>query len=520
VAEHLQNRTAEELSAALARHTDLGHAKRDRAFLRQVSLACGSPGASTPRRAGRSSGNGAWADAMATYRFVGNDAVDIGQLRAGRAGTVLETVEPNADVLIVHDVSELHYCSHTSKQDRRLVGDHRELGYEYVCCLAVDPCSGSSLGVVHDCLVNCDGPDDWREMDYDYEPLFEHFSPEEYKRLTENHRHQMAVHIRGLAPMLSEYHPIHVADCEFDDIFLMDTARQEGQDFVLRNRLARSVQVPPYKWISQEALNRKQTGHPAPSGYLHVNLQRLLPDVPTQPYKMLPVDAKNRVVDSRIADRFASLCIGSFRVRLYRRAKRNKQYFSTPRAVELNVVLIRETEAPSGTEPICWVLLTSLPVDTYEQMAYVARIYELRWNIEDFFKLLKSGYRILQSQLDSGAKLARHLVVITLAAMAITTLKRELNLPKKGPLDDENYKRIKNAMLNPNDPNTDLRLALFATMARKGGWLGRRRDTIGPTILMRGALDMLSTLHDMVELRDLFTKALDHPEVLQQLFGI
>lgn len=516
--EPLNNAATGSLLERLAKHTDLGHAKRDQAFLRQVEHACGLPTGDT---AGGCGLNRSWADSMATYRFVGNPNVDIGQLRAIRAGAVLEGVAAGADVLVLHDVSVLDYSRHESKLDRRPIGNGGGLGYEYVCCLAVDPGSGHTLGVVHDCLVNEDGPDDWREMDYDYEPLFEHFDEAEYKRLTENHRHQMAVHLRGLPPGLDRCHAIHVADCEFDDIFLMDVARCEQQDFVVRNRLERNIQIPEADWIDWQAVVARQSGHAAPDGYVHVNLKRLLPSVPLRPYKELPVDSDNRVVaDENNADRMAQLHIGSFPARLYRSAMRNKKYFKTPRPVEINVVVVREQDPPAGVEPICWVLFTSLPVDTLEQMAFVARAYELRWNIELFFKLLKSGFRILRSQLDNSAKLARHLVVITLAATAVASLKQQLGLPAKGPLDDRTYEEVKRAIRNPNDPDVDLNLALLAAIAMKGGWLARRADTIGPTILMRGTLALMSTINDLLELRGLLQRMDDDPQALRRLLGL
>lgn len=514
----MKNAATVGLLERLAKHTDLGHAKRDRAFLRQVEIACGLPAGDT---AGDCGPGRDWAKSMATYRFVGNPNVDIGQLRAIRARTVLEGVAPGADVLILHDVSVLDYYGHNSKTDRRPVGDGKGLGYEYVCCLAVDPVSGHTLGVVHDCLVNEDGPDDWREMDYEYEPLFRHFDEAEYKRLTENHRHQMAVHMRSLAPRLDLFHAIHVGDCEFDDIFAMDAAQGAKQDFVLRNRLQRSVQIPEADWIDPKAVVARQSGHAAPDGYVTVNLERLLPSVPLRPYKALPVDSKNRVVaDESSAERMAQLHIGSFPVRLHRPAKRNKKYFNTPRPVEINAVVVRELDPPAGTEPICWVLFTSLPVDTLEQMAFVARVYELRWNIELFFKLLKSGHRILRSQLDSGTKLARHLVVVTLAAMTVTSLRQQVGLPAKGPLDDHTYEELKQAIRNPNDPDINLPVALLAAIAVKGGWLGRRGDTIGPTILMRGTLALISTINDFHVLHGLLVRIADDPQALPRLMGL
>lgn len=62
--------------------------------------------------------------------------------------------------------------------------------------------------------------------------------------------------------------------------------------------------------------------------------------------------------------------------------------------VTLNAVLVRETKPTNQDEPIEWLLLTSLPVESQEQVELVIEYYMLRWMIELFFKVLKSGCKI------------------------------------------------------------------------------------------------------------------------------
>lgn len=512
--------TPDDILHSVQEHLDLGHAKRDAAFLRQVAMACSSPGASPPWAAGKAAGKLPLANAMSLYRFVGNEKVSLAGLRAARAGAVLEGVPAGADLLIVHDVSLLDYSRHNGKTDRRPIGNHAGRGYEYVACAAVDPKTSTVLGVVHDTVINAHGPDDQDMMDYDYEPLFAHFNAREKQRLRENHRHQMAVHVNGTADLLSRWHVIDVADREFDDIFLLDRCRHNGRDFVIRSLGNRNVQMRRYGWVPDSALASKQAGHPLAPGHVCVNLKRLIEHVPLQPYKTLPLDGNNRVVDPHSAKRWAKLSIGACPIRLYRSAMRNKKYFRPPNPVEVNVVVIRELDPPANSEALCWVLLTSLPVETYEQMAFVGHCYELRWRIEDLFRLLKSGYRILYSRLTDAAKIARYLVVLTVAAMAVLQLKRELDLPAKGNLAEQQYVQVKAAMIEPDNADIDLRLRLFAFIARRGGWLGRRRDPIGPTILMRGILDLLSVLDTTARYRPLIEEALQNPDVLRRLFCV
>jgi hypothetical protein len=62
--------------------------------------------------------------------------------------------------------------------------------------------------------------------------------------------------------------------------------------------------------------------------------------------------------------------------------------------ITVNVVLVCEPNPPAGEVPIEWILLTSLPIDTPEQVRKVVEYYCVRWNIEILFRTLKGGCRV------------------------------------------------------------------------------------------------------------------------------
>jgi hypothetical protein len=62
--------------------------------------------------------------------------------------------------------------------------------------------------------------------------------------------------------------------------------------------------------------------------------------------------------------------------------------------VTVNVVLVREPDPPARETPVEWILVTTLPVDTPEQVRTIVEYYCVRWTIEVFFRTLKSGCRI------------------------------------------------------------------------------------------------------------------------------
>ena len=60
----------------------------------------------------------------------------------------------------------------------------------------------------------------------------------------------------------------------------------------------------------------------------------------------------------------------------------------------LNLVEAVELDPPAGEEPIRWVLFTTLSIDSIAQIQRVISTYSTRWNIELYFKTLKSGLKI------------------------------------------------------------------------------------------------------------------------------
>lgn len=79
--------------------------------------------------------------------------------------------------------------------------------------------------------------------------------------------------------------------------------------------------------------------------------------------------------------------------------------------VTLNVVEAVELDPPVGEEPIRWVLFTTLSIDSIAQVQRVISGYSIRWNIELYFKTLKSGLKIEKLKYET---LDRYLTALSL----------------------------------------------------------------------------------------------------------
>ena len=75
-----------------------------------------------------------------------------------------------------------------------------------------------------------------------------------------------------------------------------------------------------------------------------------------------------------------------------------------------------EKNPPDGEEPVEWMLLTNQPVGNLDEAIEQVRWYALRWRIEMFFKVLKSGFRVEACRLGTADRLIRYLMLMSIIA--------------------------------------------------------------------------------------------------------
>lgn len=88
-------------------------------------------------------------------------------------------------------------------------------------------------------------------------------------------------------------------------------------------------------------------------------------------------------------------------------------------ALNLYAVFVSETNCPKGFEPVEWMLITNIPVLNREQAIEKIEWYCLRWRIETWHKVLKSGLQIENCRLSTSERLIRYLSVMSIVAWRI-----------------------------------------------------------------------------------------------------
>jgi hypothetical protein len=155
---------------------------------------------------------------------------------------------------------------------------------------------------------------------------------------------------------------------------------------------------------------------------------------------------------------------------------------TTSHEIELNVVRVWEPKPPSGQAPVEWILYTTEPVDTPEQIERVVDIYRARWTIEEFFKALKTGCSIERRQLETFDTLTNAVAIfIPIAWRMLLARSVSRSTPDRPPTDVLTPVQIRILELKLKRPLGSAKDALFA-IARLGGHLPQNGDPGWQTI--------------------------------------
>ena len=90
-----------------------------------------------------------------------------------------------------------------------------------------------------------------------------------------------------------------------------------------------------------------------------------------------------------------------------------------PRSVRLNVGLCTEADAPTRGVPIEWMLVTTLPIETSQELDFVVGCYRGRWKIEVYFRTLRSGCCVKHRQFEYLPRIPGGLAVYSVVAWRV-----------------------------------------------------------------------------------------------------
>mgnify|MGYP000483553880 CR=1 FL=1 len=403
-----------------------------------------------------------WDDTMGAYRLFDNAAVEPEKILEPHLAATKQRIQAEPVVLIVQDTTELDFTSHPPEDAGCLNKPHRFGLYDHTS-LAITP-QGACLGVVAAEQFDRTPESLGRTRERTNWPIEE---KESFRWLN---GYRFATQLAGECP---DTQIISVADSEADiyDIFVDAQEQQAPADFIIRAKEERST---PER-------------DPAAGADAYCKVEDEVRATPVRVIRTIELSQT-----PKRAAREARLEIRALRVTV-------KPPHARPHLpqVTYNVVLVEEIDGPGDETDVNWLLITTLPVETVEEIERVVDCYKSRWTIEVYFRTLKTGCRVEEIQLEKVHRLKNCLAfykIIAWRVLHVTHLNRQCpNVTCETAFAPEEWQPTWRVVKKSPPPERPPSLGEFIRLlAELGGYNNRLHDAPpGPQTLWLGIRRML-----------------------------
>jgi len=160
--------------------------------------------------------------------------------------------------------------------------------------------------------------------------------------------------------------------------------------------------------------------------------------------------------------------------------------------VAINVIHCKEINAPNNEDQLEWFLLTSFPIKDSCAAFDVVKWYLCRWQIESFFKILKSGCGVEELQFDTLKATTNCIALYMIVAWRIlylTMLGRNCpDIDCNAVFEDSEWQAVYAIVTKKSPPKDPPKLnEIILMIARLGGFLARKSDGYpGPKVMWVG----------------------------------
>jgi hypothetical protein len=381
-------------------------------------------------------------ETMAAYRFLNTSEISHEQIMQPHWVQTRQIAEEHAWVLLIADLTEINLTTHTSTTGVGPVGQgDRGRGFYLHSVLAVDAETKQILGCAY-------------QEPFVRQPAPAHETRAQRRgRPRESQIWERSAQQIGAPPNSS--HWVHVGDSGADIFTFWEVCRHLGADFVIR--------------VCQDRLVALEAEEQEAGRVLH-HLRKQAESQPAQDARVVHLRAEHQrpARDALLQINWSQVLIQPPQ----NGASWDKQ--------ELPVWVVRvwEPEPPAGTEPLEWLLVTTVPTTTTEQAWERVRWYGWRWLLEDFHHALKTGCRIEQQQMRSVDALFRLLGILTPIALRLLCL-REIaqTAPETDATEVLDAQVVQVVAHLAKRPTAHMSAReLWRTIASFGGYFNRKSD--------------------------------------------
>lgn len=417
------------------------------------------------------------ADIEGIYRFFGNENVTTGAILEPHFGQTTARAQECGDVVAIHDSTEMTLTSEEG-------GGFYELSTKTYGYLAHTSLIATADGSIPLGLLGLTIP----TRDYERDPEMsekQHFRQRWSAPDKESRRWYLQTQ-EIEARLGSDVDVIHVMDREADSYEIFKEL--DGFRYVIRMTHDRRVQTgddgSSFSRVSTElegapALVTRKVEIAARSGKMKTGKK----SPPSRRRKHPARAARTATVEMR--------AVGELKL-----ARPHNIPVSFPETIRCNVVEVREPDPPEGCEALHWLLCTTEPVDSAEDVQRVVDLYLGRWLIEDFYKALKTGCALNERRPESLHTASNGFALLAVMAWHLVLLRQLERVKSTAPATAAlsrkritTLRKIVPAGTLPPNPRVH---HLVSAFARLGGHL-KSNGPPGWMVLGRGFRDFLRT---------------------------
>jgi len=452
-----------ESDSAIAKEfsgVELGDARLGRRLTAIAERLVAAPDVAFPRALD------AGADLEGFYRFVGNEGVTPESVLRPHVQATVGRLAAHVEVLAVHDTSEFRFGGSREDLGRLTKSGHGFLGH-FTLAVTVDA-ARDPLGTIalHTWTRHETTPTALRKQG-------KLNSDQAMGLPNEQDRWWQGIEAAEAAAA-SATSLIHVMDSEADDYDLMSKLVEARHRWVIRLCHDRTLRIAGKAAKTKEVVAQREV-----LCERTVHLSRR---------ERQPGGAQRRRAAVR-EERVATLAISAAAITF----RRPRPCVDGTDTLAVNIVSVREVEPPADVEPVEWLLITTEPIVSENDVLKVVDCYRGRWRIEEFFKALKTGCAFEKRQLESRHTLLNALALFVPIAWNLlrlrTAARSDERVPAKAVLDPDQIIVLRKASKTQLPRALTARDAMLA-IARLGGHLRSNGDP-GWVVLGRGYQDLI-----------------------------
>ena len=393
-----------------------------------------APGLSIPDACGE------WSETKAGYRHIGNDAFEVEKVQIAHRAETIMRASAHERVLAVQDTTFLNFSGHEKTTGlgqirTKEASDSKGLITHTQFLITTQ---GIPLGIL--------GQKIWSRTKREKATASAQRQLQRKTPIKDKESYKWIEFLEAKWVKEIEAKVVHIGDREIDMFEFIQRANSLDEDFVIRSSWNRRI-----KDVEAEHL-----------------LEKL---------KKQKVSYKTKIA---LEKQERGLEVRSCKVEI--KLPGNHKFISQKANEIVTAIYVTEKKPPKGETALEWMLLTNIPCENNQEIQEKIEWYKLRWKIEVFHKILKTGCRVEKSRFSTGEKISKMVVLQSIVAWRLFFLsmlnKDSPNSSSEEILSEAEWKSLycvanKTKELPQKAPTVGQSILWIAKL---GGFLARRHD--------------------------------------------